>query len=39
MEWGTVSTISIVGMAFTLLVSIGLPIVLGIIVYKRTHSL
>lgn len=38
MEWGTVSTASMVGMVFSLIISVGLPIVLGIIVYKKTHA-
>lgn len=38
MEWGTISTVSIIGMAFTLLISTVLPVVLGIIVYKKTHA-
>lgn len=38
MEWGTISTASIIGMGFTLLISTVLPVVLGIIVYKKTHA-
>lgn len=38
MEWGTVSAASIIGMVFSLVISIGLPIALGIIVYKKTHA-
>ena len=38
MEWGTVSAASMIGMVFTLAVSIGLPIILGIAVYKKTHA-
>ena len=38
MQWETVPAASIIGMIFTLLVSIGLPIILGIIVYKKTHA-
>lgn len=38
MEWGTVSAASITGMIFTLTVSVGLPVVLGIIIYKKTHA-
>lgn len=38
MEWGTVSAASIAGMIFTLTVSVGMPVVLGIIVYKKTHA-
>ena len=38
MEWGTISTASIVGMVFTLLISTVLPVVLGIIVYRKTHA-
>ena len=38
MEWGTVSAANIIGMVFSLVVSVGLPIVLGIIVYKKTHA-
>ena len=38
MEWGTVLATSFIGMVFTLIISIGLPIVIGIIVYKKTHA-
>lgn len=38
MEWGTISAASISAMIFSLAVSIGLPIVLGIIVYRKTHA-
>lgn len=38
MEWGTVSSASILGMIFTLAVSIGLPVILMIIVHKKTHA-
>lgn len=38
MEWGTISAASIIGMIFTLIISAGLPITLGIIVYKKTHA-
>lgn len=38
MEWGTISAASIVGMVFTLAVSTGLPVILGIIVYRKTHA-
>lgn len=38
MEWGKISTASITGMLFTLAVSVGFPIVLGIIVRKKTHA-
>ena len=38
MEWGTISAASIIGMIFTLIISAGLPIALGIIVYKKTHA-
>lgn len=38
MEWGTVSAASFIGMIFSMSVSIGLPIVLGIIIYKKTHA-
>lgn len=38
MEWGTVSAASIMAMFFSLAVSIGLPIVLGIIVCMKTHA-
>lgn len=38
MEWGTISTASIAAMIFSLVVSIGLPIVLGIIVHRKTHA-
>ena len=41
MEWGTVSAANIIGMVFSLIVSVGLPIILGIIVsgYSDTFSL
>ena len=38
MEWGTISAASIIGMVFTLIISIVLPVALGIIVYKKTHA-
>lgn len=38
MEWGTISAASILGMVFSLAVSVGLPIVLGVIVYKKTRA-
>lgn len=38
MEWGTVSAANMMGMVFSLVVSVGLPIALGIIVYKKTHA-
>lgn len=38
MEWGTVSAANMIGMVFSLVVSVGLPIALGIIVYKKTHA-
>lgn len=38
MEWGTISAASIMGILFSLIVSIGLPITLGIVVYKKTHA-
>ena len=38
MEWGTISAASIIGMLFSLIISIGLPITLGIVVYKKTHA-
>ena len=38
MEWGTVSAVSIIGILFSLIVSIGLPVALGIVVYKKTHA-
>ena len=38
MEWGTVSAASIIGMAFSLVISIGFPIALLIIVYRKTHA-
>ncbi|MCH5258626.1 MAG: YhfC family intramembrane metalloprotease [Lachnospiraceae bacterium] len=38
MEWGTISAASIIGILFSLIVSIGLPITLGIIVYKKIHA-
>lgn len=38
MEWGTISAASIIGILFSVIVSIGLPIALGIVVYKKTHA-
>ena len=38
MEWGTVSTASIIGMLFTLLVSVGLPIILMILLRIKTRA-
>lgn len=38
MEWGTVSTASIVGILFTLLVSVSLPIILLILVRVKTRA-
>lgn len=38
MEWGTVSAASMTGMVFTLLISLGLPVILGIMIYKKTHA-
>ena len=38
MEWGTIPAASIIGMVFSLIASIGLPITLGIIVYKKAHA-
>lgn len=38
MEWGTVSAASFIGIIFSMVVSIGLPIILGIIIYKKTHA-
>lgn len=38
MEWGTVPAASMTGMVFTLTVSVGFPIILGIIVYRKTHA-
>ena len=38
MEWGTIPAASIIGMVFSLIASIGLPVVFGIIVYKKTHA-
>lgn len=38
MEWGTISAVSIIGILFSLIVSIGLPVALGIVVYKKTHA-
>lgn len=38
MEWGTIPITSMIGMVFTLLISTVLPVVLGIIVYKKTHA-
>lgn len=38
MEWGTVSVASMLGMVFSLVVSIGVPVILLIIIYKKTHA-
>ena len=38
MEWGTVSTVSIVGMFFTLLVSVALPVILLVLVRVKTGA-
>lgn len=38
MEWGTVSTASIVGIIFTLAVSVGLPVILAILVRIKTRA-
>ena len=38
MIWGTVSSASMVGMVISLLLSVGLPIFLGIFIYKKTKA-
>ena len=38
MVWGTVSSASMVGMVISLLLSVGLPIFLGIFIYKKTKA-
>lgn len=38
MEWGTVSTASMIGMLFTLVVSIGLPVILLVLVRMKTKA-
>ena len=38
MEWGTVSMASMLGMVFSLVVSIGVPVFLLIVIYKKTHA-
>ena len=38
MSWGTVSSASMVGMVISLLLSVGLPIFLGIFIYKKTKA-
>ena len=38
MVWGTVSGASMVGMVISLLLSVGLPIFLGIFIYKKTKA-
>lgn len=38
MEWGTVSLFSMAGMLFSLVVSVGLPLVLAIFIHKRTNA-
>ena len=38
MEWGTVSMASMLGMIFSLVVSIGVPVVLLIVIYKKTRA-
>lgn len=38
MEWGTVSVASMLGMVFSLVVSIGVPVVLLIVISKKTHA-
>ena len=38
MEWGTVSVASMLGMVFSLVVSIGVPVVLLIVIYKKKHA-
>ena len=38
MIWGTVSGASMVGMVISLLLSVGLPIFLGIFIYKKTKA-
>ena len=38
MEWGTVSAASMLGMVFSLVISMGVPVVLLIIISKKTHA-
>lgn len=38
MEWGTVSVANMLGMVFSLVVSIGVPVVLLIVISKKTHA-
>ena len=38
MNWGTVSGASMVGMVISLLLSVGLPIFLGVFIYKKTRA-
>ena len=38
MEWGTVSVASMMGMLFTLAISLGVPVVLLIVIYKRKKA-
>ena len=37
-EWGTVSAASMLGMVFSMVVSIGVPVVLLIVISKKTHA-
>lgn len=38
MEWGTVSVASMLGMVFSLVISMGVPVVLLIVISKKTHA-
>ena len=38
MEWGTVSTASILGMVFTLIISVGIPFILMAIIRRKTRA-
>lgn len=38
MEWGIVPAANMAGMAVSLVISVGLPVVLGIVLYKKTHA-
>lgn len=38
MEWGTVSTASLTGMIFSLLISFGLPVTLSVLLHKKTKA-
>ena len=38
MEWGTVSTASLIGMAFSFIISFGLPVLLLVLVHKKLKA-